>query len=974
MLKRLFIFFLVLVFAPHSACTQQSSSLRHEILVLNVEKGLASRNVHTLIQDHKGMIWMATEAGLCVYNGLDVLIYNHHPSSNLTLPSAVISDIAEDNQGRLWVCTAKGLCIMSEDRSHLWSNQVLGIPDSIQGKGNCFIEPHPAGGFWILAGTSLFRIQVDQLGVRCQKVGTSPFSACDRMMASKKGELWLSSGTAIAIWKKNQFTQLDLPVVQGRAKFTLSEMYTEMINVLGDSITLIGTTNELFRLSLNQNNQSWTPESFFHHLSRSIPAYQRFLDYIKNLKNQHEKPILKNIVKDQQNNHWFLTNMGVYCVSSGRSALFQTIDVLDNQSMRRIFQDKNGNIWFNSYSGLTILNQNHQKIAFYPKPAGAWDIASLDTKDDYLLCSEGSTGLGQYHLSADTLHLRKAYSFHCVFDLEKNGDTIWMINNRSTFFGLDLKRQTLLQKIQFFSTSSQILYDELKSMVIDRNKNLWIAGAGGLFFLQKQANGLYQKRQDLVPKNLRNIAINTLYLDQNQQLWMGTKTDGLIRYNPSTQTITYYHLNEGLAHPTVFSIQGSNRDQLIWAGTQNGLSCLMVKTQQFFNFYENNGLPSNEFNTTAQLLAKNGILYMGSIKGVAYIDPRQLNLHATTEIRPYLELSVSNLNRHQSRTFYPEYGATVNLNSGLNYTSLRFFNSDASPAATACYYRYKIEGLLQEWRFAKSSERILLGHLKSGKYRLLLSIQIKGTWSKSYWITLRVPTPWYRHWWFYSLFSLAFLGTLYALYRLRVAQLRAQYQLRKQISDDLHDDLGTRIYALKSLAYQITQAGAKQYKLDELLTHFEKLSQETLLTIRNFIWAFDPKNDQLQDLMDRMEKFVNTAITPTVPDTSFVTFSNSSSHKMLPGTKYHGLRLFQELLTNMVKHTFSQKIIIDFQKDERFLLITVQNFYAELRKTEPHPEHYGQETMAHRIHEVGGQLSWQDEHNCQLATIRLPFA
>jgi len=974
MLKRLFIFFLVLVFTPFLICAQQSGSLRHEILVLNVEKGLPSRNVRTLVQDHKGMIWMATETGLCVYNGLDVLTYTHHPGSNLTLPSSVISDIAEDSQGRLWVCTAKGLCVMSEDRSHLWSNQTLGIPEAIQRKGNCFIEPHPTGGFWILAGTSLFRIQVDQLGVRCRKVGTSPFSACDRMMSSKKGELWLLSGTAIAIWEQNQFTQLDLPVVQGTAQFTLSEMYTEMINVLGDSITLMGTTYELFRLALNRSNQSWVPEPFAQDLARSIPAYQRFLDYTEHLSKQQAKPVLNDIVRDRQNNHWFLTNMGVYCVSSDRGTLFQTIDALNNQSMRRVFQDKNGNIWFNSYSGLTILNQNHQKIAFHPSPIGAWDIAPLGTKDDYLVGYEGFSGLGQYHLAADTLHLRKAYSFHCVFDLEKSGDTIWMINNRSTFFGLDIKRQKLVQKVQFFSTSSQVLYDVLKSMVIDRNKNLWVAGAGGLFFLQKQASGLYQKRQDLVPKNLRNIAINTLYLDQYQQLWIGTKTDGLIKYNIDNETITYYHLNEGLAHPTVFSIQGSNQDQLIWAGTQNGLSCLKVKTQQFFNFYENNGLPSNEFNTTAQLLAKNGLLYMGGIKGVAYIDPRQLNLHAPTEIRPYLELSVSNLNRHQSNTFYPEYGATVTLSSGLNYSSLRFFNSDASPAATACYYRYKIEGLFEEWRFAKSSERILLGHLKSGKYRLLLSIQIKGTWSKPYWLSLWVPTRWYRSWWFYSLCSLAFLGTLYVLYRLRVAQLSAQYQLRKQISDDLHDDLGTRIYALKSLAYQITQAGAKQYQLDELLAHFESLSKETLLTIRNFIWAFDPKNDQLQDLMDRLEKFVDTAIKPAVPNTSFVTFSSSSSHKMLPGTKYHGLRLFQELLTNMVKHTFSQKITIDFQKDERFLLITVQNFYSSLRETDTQPEHYGQETMAHRIREVGGQLSWQDEHNCQIATIRLPFA
>lgn len=968
------LFFLLVSLIPTALCGQQSPGLFNDMLYLNVENGLPSRNVRTLIQDHKGMIWMATETGLCVYNGLDVLTYNHHPSSNLTLPSPVISDIAEDEQGRLWVCTAKGLCIMSTDRSYLCSTRALGIPDSICNKGNAFIEPHPAGGFWFLAGTSFFHIQMDQTGVLFQKLGKSPFRACDRMMASKKGELWLLSGVAIAIWKQNQFFPRDFPIKDVNAKITLKEIYTEMINVLGDSITLIGTTYGLFRLCLNQPQQNWILEPFAQSLARSVPAYQRFLDYTNEHKTQHKKPILKDIVRDRQNNHWFLTNTGVYCVSSGSSKLFQTLDILDNQSMRKIFQDKSGNIWFNSYSGLTILNQHHQKVAFYPTPVGAWDMEQLDTVNDYLISYESFSGLGRYHWARDTLHLRQAYSFHCVFDMVKSGDTVWMVNNRSSFFGLDLKSRKLVQKMQFFNSSSQVLYDVLKSMAIDRNKNLWIAGASGLFFLQKQSNGLYQKRQDVVPKSLRNIAINTLYLDQYQQLWMGTKTDGLIKYDLLNGAIIYYHLNEGLAHPTVFGIQGSNEDQLIWAGTQNGLSCLKVKTQQFFNFYKNNGLPSNEFNTTAQLLAKNGILYMGGVNGVAYLDPRQLDLQTPSEIKPYLELSVNNLNQPQSNTFYPEHKARIKLASGLNYTALRFFNSDASLAATSSYYRYKIAGLFDEWRFAKSSERILLGHLKAGKYRLLLSIQIKGTWSKSYEIILQVPVHWYQSWWFYSLVSLSVLGLIYVLYRLRVAQLKQEYQLRKQISEDLHDDLGTRIYALKSLAFQITQAGAKQHKLDELLAHFETLSQETLLTIRNFIWAFDPKNDQLQDLLDRMEKFVLTTIKPVVPHTHFVTSAASASLKMLPGTKYHGLRVFQELLTNMVKHTSAQNIVIDFQKDEHFLLITVQNHYAEFSETKPQEEHYGQENMAHRIHEVGGQLSWQDEHNCQTAIIRLPFA
>lgn len=979
MLKRLFVFLKVMLLFPMLICAQQNNGLRHEVSVLSVENGLPSRNIVSATQDHKGMIWLATDRGLCVYNGLGVQVYDQSSSSSLTLPSSIISDLAEDDLGRLWVCTAQGLCVISADRSYFWSRQSLGIPDSIFTKRNSFIESHPEGGFWFLAGKSLFRIRLNQMGMRLQKLGESPFSvyAPKKMIASKKGELWIIAGNQVAIWANNDFDCIHYPIQRAgkQQSVYLNDVFTTAINNLGDSITLLTNfvTPELFSLSINHQQRIWKPQAISETLEKNIPAFKILQTAFKNQADCQEQPYLKEIIQDQQHNDWFITNLGVYGVANTSGQLFHQIDALANQSCRKIFQDSLGNIWFNTYAGLSLLDAEHNKITFFSNPIAAWEVIELGL-GEYLICHEAATGLERYRLQNGKIKRLKSYPFRYVLGMVKMGDTLWMVNNQAELLGFDLKKERLIQKIPFYNTSSQVLAGILKTMVVDKKKNLWVGGAGGLYFLQRQSNGLYRRKNHYPLYKLNSTPINTLYLDRHQKLWIGTQTEGLISYDLSTQKITSYQHHIGLAHNNVFSIQGSNEDQLIWAGTLNGLSCLNVDRQQFFNFYVDSGLPSNEFNTSATLLDNKGILYIGGVNGVASIDPGSLNLASSQLIQPYLELSISNLNRHQSKVFFPEHKSVVHLSPALNYTALRFFNSNPYSISASSYYRYKIKGLFDEWRFAKASERILLGNLKAGTYSFVLSVQLQGNWSEPYRLTLQVSAHWYQSWWFYSLCGLVLLGVLYVLYRLRVAQLKAQYKLRKQISDDLHDDLGTRIYALKSLAYQITQAEAKQYKLSELLTHFETLSQETLLTIRNFIWAFDPKNDQLQDLIERMEKFASTAIKPVVPNTLFVTFSGLSSHKMLPGTKYHGLRLFQELLTNMVKHTFSQRINIDFQKDERFLQITVQNFYSSLRETESQPEHYGQETMAHRILEVGGQLSWQDEDHCQIAIIRLPFA
>ena len=66
---------------------------------LTVFDGLPSNTVRCLHKAKNGVLWIGTDAGLCSYDGRDIIIYDKSDG----LSSIVIFDITEDEKGQIWV-------------------------------------------------------------------------------------------------------------------------------------------------------------------------------------------------------------------------------------------------------------------------------------------------------------------------------------------------------------------------------------------------------------------------------------------------------------------------------------------------------------------------------------------------------------------------------------------------------------------------------------------------------------------------------------------------------------------------------------------------------------------------------------------------------------------------------------------------------------------------------------------------------
>lgn len=83
--------------------------------LFSTENGLTSSLVNYAFEDKYGLIWIATEDGLCKYDGVKITSYKHKEGDESSLASNYVSRIIEDAQGYLIVSSYGGLQIYRHD-------------------------------------------------------------------------------------------------------------------------------------------------------------------------------------------------------------------------------------------------------------------------------------------------------------------------------------------------------------------------------------------------------------------------------------------------------------------------------------------------------------------------------------------------------------------------------------------------------------------------------------------------------------------------------------------------------------------------------------------------------------------------------------------------------------------------------------------------------------------------------------------
>jgi ligand-binding sensor domain-containing protein len=110
---------------------------------------------------------------------------------------------------------------------------------------------------------------------------------------------------------------------------------------------------------------------------------------------------------------------------------------------------------------------------------------------------------------------------------------------------------------------------EAFSFAQDADGFIWIGTLRGLIRWDGYRSRVYAV--DITnPKALHDAYVTALYVDASGTLWIGTKSSGLARYEPESDSFVSYPVGDaGLPFPAVYAITG-DRAGHIWVATGSG--------------------------------------------------------------------------------------------------------------------------------------------------------------------------------------------------------------------------------------------------------------------------------------------------------------------------------------------------------------------------------------------------------------------
>jgi signal transduction histidine kinase len=148
-------------------------------------------------------------------------------------------------------------------------------------------------------------------------------------------------------------------------------------------------------------------------------------------------------------------------------------------------------------------------------------------------------------------------------------------------------------------------------------------------------------------------------------------------------------------------------------------------------------------------------------------------------------------------------------------------------------------------------------------------------------------------------------------------------ELRTQISNDLHDDVGG---VLSGIAYQMELL---EYSVDDplkgLVSGIKEASRKAVLRMRDAVWAIDADNDSYREMEDRMKRFAQEMLEPQNIHWRFRTDNLLGKYTLSSDVRHHLLLIFKEFVTNTVKHASASEVLIHITRHGKWLNMHLQD-------------------------------------------------
>jgi signal transduction histidine kinase/ligand-binding sensor domain-containing protein/DNA-binding response OmpR family regulator len=824
----------------------------YKVYYHTTENGLPHNTITCITKDSRGFLWLGTPGGLCRFDGYQVKVYRSITNNNKTVLST-INAICEDNYGNLWIGSNKGLLyfvfeqeklieadpvqnrIFSKKIKSLWSDkhkiwmatengafsftyalkndkpeiQEDSIREFLKQESFNTINCTPTYGLLFGAVNGLYCYDtLTQQIISVEKINRIfSISSADirSIYEAKDRSLWI--GTFYGLYHQNYFTGktdyfLHIPDNNSTISHSTIRAITEdskgnlLIGNLGGLDVYDSTSNTFKRFSaLNQEGY-----------------------YLNNI-------FVSALCTDAYGNVWVGTDKGgLNHYNVYQKPFFCYVhdpkisNSLSHSTVNSICEHKNI-LWIGTAGGgLNRLNlltgkYTHFRYDLHNQSSISSDFISalfVDRKENLWV---GTWGGGINRLSPGQHHsFERFYASGIPFSLSNNFiSTIIAFNDSYLVIGTEGGINFYNQKSGRFYYVETLAPDgakitEVGCLLKDKNGNLWAGSRRGLYKIrniQFSDNEIIIKPENIQlfketgqDNDIKGNYITTIIEAGNGIIWIGTYGNG-INSCSSLKSGNYIFKNyteqDGLCNNSVYCIEEDNSGKL-WISTDNGLSRFDPVSEEFKEYYENDGLLSSQFYWAASFRNKEGKLYFGNMAGLNYFAPNEMIDYPYVPEVVFTDFKIFNesVSIGQKRNHYVPLIKSISATDAIKisyrdnvfsieFAALNYFLPDK------IMYAYKMEGVDKDWVYVPSSRRFATyTNLKGGSYLFQVKA-INSDGISSYTPkTLRVTVmpPFWETLWFKLFMALVLVISIFVYVKYRTHYLHEQKEKLEKLVNE----------------------------------------------------------------------------------------------------------------------------------------------------------------------------------------------
>ncbi len=707
---------------------------------------LTSNVIRSILRDSEGRLWIGTSNGLNLYdkttNTFKRFLYNL-PKNSLST-NKTIDVIFEDANKTVWLGTSTGLFLLEYENGQVTIKEAP-VNDEISSQDISTIIEDSKGNLWVGTkedGLNYWERSTDKV-IIYQSSSSKPKSLSNNKIRStiydKSGNLWVGTFNGLNKFDKNLKT------------FTSYKKSPELFTGPSD--------NSIRTIFIDKKGSLWIG-TYYGGITHLDYDYSQFTNVVPSpISNGLSANVVSSFLEENDGSLWIGTEGGGLNFFDGKRNKF--IELNQNgtnefagKNIKQLFKDGN-KLWIGYFSaGLDVFDTKTKVITHYRHQPN----------------------------NPNSLANDNVYSFH------KEGNKLWLATYGGGISILDLSSYQFTSYKSNPADKNSLSSNLTRVFLKMKDQSFWVGTESGLNKIKLGQDGMPQSFDVKLPIE----KIYALQEDSKSNLWIGTISNGLYKYNVAIGSFQQYTIKDGLPGNTIFGILEDNQGNM-WISTNNGLSKYNAFENAFTNYNTSNGLSNVEFNFNAYYKTTSGDLLFGGINGFSRFNPSKITKNSYIPPLVFTELSQHNeavvisktgilpqsINKIKNLVFkYNEANFTI------KYAALDYFSPELN------HYAVKMEGLDRDWTYTIGKTEATYTIQKEGDY----VFRLRGGNSEGLWnpkeLTLKIkvlPPPW-RSWWAYLIYLTTISLGIYSLYRYISLENKLKLQrIAREQQDELHE-------------------------------------------------------------------------------------------------------------------------------------------------------------------------------------------